>query len=194
MRTYTFRTGQKTDFNNEVKMHKFKAFLKTHLNNSVSVLSPLDWDDVVVVREGMSTTLICTDTTVRGALSLNWMVKSLGTDEWKLVLSASERKMLYGGASKASMELTDPNFQDTGVFSLFFLPKMEDSGLYSCSIKQQEKNPKQRIILLAILTGRKISRLYLYVYMECLDSIHHRYSGFQFVKPKYSVDKYLTST
>ncbi|XP_045899644.1 g6f-like isoform X2 [Micropterus dolomieu] len=132
------------------------VFLTFLLVSSFAVTSShfgiTDWDDVVVVREGMSTTLICTDTTVRGALSLNWMVKSLGTDEWKLVLSASERKMLYGGASKASMELTDPNFQDTGVFSLFFLPKMEDSGLYSCSIKQQEKNPKQRIILLAILT------------------------------------------
>ncbi|XP_070768637.1 g6f-like [Enoplosus armatus] len=111
-----------------------------------------DLDDVVVAREGMPTTLLCTDTTVRGAVSINWMVMSLGADEWKLVLSASERKEFSGGASKASMRMTDPNFQDTGVFSLFFLPKMEDSGLYSCRIKQQERRLKQRIILLAILT------------------------------------------
>lgn len=104
----------------------------------------------------MPTTLSCTDPTVRGAVAIKWMVKSLGADEWKLVLSASERKESSGGASKASMRLTDPNFQDTGVFSLFFLPKMEDSGLYSCSIKQQERKLKERFILLAILTGRKI--------------------------------------
>ncbi|XP_041797915.1 g6f-like isoform X2 [Chelmon rostratus] len=111
-----------------------------------------DWDDVVVAREGMSTTLICNDTTVRGAVAINWMVKPVGADEWKLVLSASERKEFSGGASKASMRLTDPNFQDTGVFSLFFLPKMEDSGLYSCLIKQRDRKLKERIILLAILT------------------------------------------
>lgn len=100
----------------------------------------------------MSTTLICNDTTVRGAITINWMVKPLGADEWKLVLSASERKEFSGGASKASMRLTDPNFQHTGVFSLFFLPKVEDSGLYSCLIKQRERKLKERIILLAILT------------------------------------------
>ncbi|XP_068998516.1 phosphatidylserine lipase ABHD16A-like [Embiotoca jacksoni] len=50
------------------------------------------------------------------------------------------------------MRLTDPNFQDTGVFSLGFLPKVEDGGLYLCLIKQQERKLKERIILLAILT------------------------------------------
>nr|XP_046255165.1 g6f-like isoform X2 [Scatophagus argus] len=109
------------------------------------------WDDVMVAREDMPTTLICTDT-VRGAVAINWKVKSLGADEWKLVLSANERNEFSGGASKASMRLTDPKFQDTGVFSLFFYPKMEDSGLYSCLIKQQERKVKERIILLAVLT------------------------------------------
>uniref|UniRef100_A0A8C2XFZ2 Ig-like domain-containing protein n=1 Tax=Cyclopterus lumpus TaxID=8103 RepID=A0A8C2XFZ2_CYCLU len=109
-----------------------------------------DWEDVMVAREGMPTTLVCTDTTMRGAVAINWMVKSL--DEWKLVLSASESKKFSGGASKASMRLTDPNFQDTGVFSLFLVPRMEDSGLYSCLIKQQERKLKEKIILLAILT------------------------------------------
>ncbi|XP_070691084.1 g6f-like [Pempheris klunzingeri] len=111
-----------------------------------------EWDDVVVAREGMPLTLSCNDTTLRGAVAITWMVKSLGADEWKLVLSANERKEFSGGASKASMRLTDPNFQDTKVFSLFFIPKMEDSGLYSCLIKQDERILKERTILLAILT------------------------------------------
>ncbi|KAM4600463.1 g6f-like [Polymixia lowei] len=79
-------------------------------------------------------------------------MKSLDEDTWKLVLSANERKEFSGGASKASMRLTDSNFQDTGVFSLFFLPKMEDQGLYSCLIKQGGRKIKERIILLAVLT------------------------------------------
>lgn len=107
----------------------------------------------------MPTTLSCIDTTLRGAVAINWMVKSLGADEWKLVLSASERKEFFGGAFKASMRLTDPNFQDTRVFSLFFIPKMEDHGLYLCLIHQQERKLKERIILLAILTGRIINSL-----------------------------------
>ncbi|XP_040900165.1 g6f-like isoform X2 [Toxotes jaculatrix] len=115
------------------------------------------WDNVVVAREGMSTTLVCTDTTVRGAVAINWMVKSHDKNDWKLVLSASEGKEFSGGASKASMRLTDPNFQDTGVFSLSFAPNKEDSGLYSCLIKQQEKQLKTRIILLAVLTDPMIA-------------------------------------
>lgn len=103
----------------------------------------------------MPTTLVCTDATVTGAVAINWMVKPLGVDEWKLVLSASEREEFSGRASKASMRLTDPNFKDTGVFSLFFLPRMDDSGLYSCLIKQHERKLSEKIILLAILTGRK---------------------------------------
>lgn len=104
----------------------------------------------------MPTTLFCSDTNVRGAVAINWKVKSLGADEWRLVLSASEKKEFSGGARKASMRLADPNFQDTGIFSLSFLPKTEDSGLYLCLIKQQERKLKEKIILLAILTGRKI--------------------------------------
>lgn len=108
----------------------------------------------------MPTTLHCNDTTiVKGAVSINWRVKSVGADEWKLVLSANERKEFSGGAFKASMRLTDPNFQDTGVFSLFFLPKMEDSGFYSCLIMHQRKKYREKIILVAILTGRTIKSL-----------------------------------
>ncbi|XP_044064943.1 g6f-like isoform X5 [Siniperca chuatsi] len=118
---------------------------------SFSQFDITDWDDVVVAREGMPTTLFCADT-VRGAVSIHWLMKSLGVDEWRLVLSANEKKVFFGGGFKASMQLTDPNFRDTGVFSLFFLPKMEDSALYTCVIKQQDRKQKQRMILLAILT------------------------------------------
>lgn len=130
----------------------------------------------MVAKEGMPTTLFCTDATVRGAVAINWMVKSPGADEWKLVLSASGRKEFSGGAWKASMRLTDPNFQDTGVFSLFFVPKTEDSGRYSCLIRQQEKKLKERIILLAILTGRKNQQVRLVHHLYPIgmpDSIHH---------------------
>lgn len=137
------------------------------------ILSPSD--EVLVAREGEPTTLICADKTVRGAVAINWMVKSSGADEWKLVLSANERTELSGGASKASMRLTDPNFRDTGVFSLFFLPEMKDGGFYSCLIKQQERKLKARIILLAILKGRKINRVYVrcsheYKVTKCINS------------------------
>ncbi|XP_074509331.1 g6f-like isoform X1 [Sebastes fasciatus] len=132
------------------------GFLTVILVSSFAVYSShsgiTDWEDVVVAREGMPTTLVCTDATVRGAVAINWKVKSPGVDQWKLVLSANERKEFSGGASKASTRLTDPNFQDTGVFSLFFLPGVEDNGLYSCLIKQQERELKEKIILLAILT------------------------------------------
>ncbi|XP_068592427.1 g6f-like isoform X2 [Cebidichthys violaceus] len=132
------------------------AFLTIILVSTFEVYSShsgiTDWEDVMVAREGVPTTLGCTDTAVRGAVAINWMVKPVGVDEWKLVLSANERKKFSGGASKASMQLVDPNFQDTGVFSLFLVPRMEDSGLYSCSIKQQERKLKEKIILLAILT------------------------------------------
>ncbi|XP_010733385.3 g6f-like isoform X1 [Larimichthys crocea] len=110
-----------------------------------------DWDDVVVAKENIPTILPCIDTTVRGAVAINWIWKSFGSDKSKMVLLANERKEISGGGSKASMRLADHNFQETGVFSLFFLPKMEDSGFYSCMIKQQGKEIK-KIILLAILT------------------------------------------
>ncbi|XP_033979877.1 LOW QUALITY PROTEIN: g6f-like [Trematomus bernacchii] len=111
-----------------------------------------DWEDVVVTREGIPTVLICTDTTVRGAVAINWKVQPVGPEkEWKLVLSANEKKEFSGGATKKSTRLTDPNFQDTGVFSLFLLPRFEDRGLYSCMLKQKERKLKEKIILLAIL-------------------------------------------
>ncbi|XP_063734389.1 g6f-like isoform X2 [Eleginops maclovinus] len=111
-----------------------------------------DWDDVVVTREGIPTILNCSDTTVRGAMTINWKVKLVGEKEWQLVLSANEKQEFSGGALKKSMHLTDPKFQDSGVFSLFLLPRFEDRGLYLCMIKQKERKLKEKIILLAILT------------------------------------------
>ncbi|GLD63828.1 uncharacterized protein AKAME5_001541400 [Lates japonicus] len=132
------------------------GFLTFILVSSFAVYSShtgnTDWEDVMVARVGMPTTLVCTDTTMRGSVAINWRVKSLGADEWKLVLLADKRMNLSGGTLQASMRLTDSNFQDTGVFSLIFHPKMEDGGLYSCLIKQQEREVKEKIILLAMLT------------------------------------------
>ncbi|XP_029307583.1 LOW QUALITY PROTEIN: g6f-like [Cottoperca gobio] len=132
------------------------AFLSVIFVSFIAVCSShsgiKDWEDVVVAREGIPTVLFCTDTTVKGPVVINWMVKSLAVDQWKLVLSASKKKKFHGGASKTSMRLIDPNFQDSGVFSLFFHPRREDSGLYSCLIKQHERNVREKIILLAILT------------------------------------------
>lgn len=114
-----------------------------------------DWDDVVVTREGIPITLSCTDTTARGGVTLNWKVKTIGVDGWKLVLLATKTNEVLGNASKASMQLIDPNSQDTGDFSLFFNPKVEDCGLYLCMVTQQERILKETVILLAILTGKK---------------------------------------
>ncbi|XP_047454255.1 g6f-like [Mugil cephalus] len=116
-----------------------------------SHVSNTDWQDAVVAREGTPTTLVCTDTGVGRSVAINWMVKLPGEREWRLVLSADENKKFSGGASKASMQLSDPNFQDTGVFSLSFVPTVEDSGHYLCLIKHQEMTLKEKIIPLAIL-------------------------------------------
>ncbi|KAM4581380.1 g6f-like isoform 2-T2 [Odontesthes bonariensis] len=129
------------------------ALLSFILGSSVVVYSSntvmQGWDDAVVVEENTPATLGCTDTTMRGDISINW--KKLHGNEWKLVLSASEKNNFSGSASKASMRLADSNFQDTGNFSLFFIPKMEDNGFYSCLIKQNERKVKERIVLLAVL-------------------------------------------
>ncbi|XP_072250059.1 g6f-like isoform X2 [Leuresthes tenuis] len=130
------------------------AFLTFILGSSLVVYSShtgmQGWDDVVVVEENTPATLGCTDTTMRGDISINW--KKLRGKEWKLVLSASENNNFSGRTSKASMRLADSNFQDTGIFSLFFIPKMEDNGLYSCLIKKKEREAKEKIVLLAVLT------------------------------------------
>ncbi|XP_064864946.1 uncharacterized protein LOC115114502 isoform X3 [Oncorhynchus nerka] len=110
-----------------------------------------DWSDVVVTMVGREVTLPCVDWPLTGSVSINWKIKSPGVDHWKLVLSANERQQFSGAASKASMRLVDSNFQETGDFSLLFVPKMEDKGRYSCLIKQQEKKLREKIILLAIL-------------------------------------------
>ncbi|XP_026041088.1 g6f-like isoform X1 [Astatotilapia calliptera] len=111
-----------------------------------------DWNNVVVVREGMLTTLICNDTSVRGPVTINWKVKLFCTNEWKLIMLASTNERISGSALKPSMQLTDSNFKDSGVFSLSLKPEAADIGFYSCLIQQQEKILKEEIILLVILT------------------------------------------
>uniref|UniRef100_A0A8C7X792 Ig-like domain-containing protein n=1 Tax=Oryzias sinensis TaxID=183150 RepID=A0A8C7X792_9TELE len=113
-----------------------------------------DLNDVVVAEENMPTTLGCTDTTAKGDISISWMVKSLSTDEWKLLLTATERNNFSGASSRASMQLLDRNFKDSGVFSLYLVPTEEDSGLYTCLIKQKGRKLKERTHLLAILRVR----------------------------------------
>ncbi|NP_001182165.1 G6F-like protein precursor [Oryzias latipes] len=119
-----------------------------------SQIGTTDLNDVVVAEENMPTTLGCTDTTAKGDISISWMVKSLSTDEWKLLLTATERNNFSGASSRASMQLLDRNFKDSGVFSLYLVPTVEDSGLYTCLIKQKGRKLKERIHLLAILRVR----------------------------------------
>uniref|UniRef100_A0A8C6UUD8 Ig-like domain-containing protein n=1 Tax=Neogobius melanostomus TaxID=47308 RepID=A0A8C6UUD8_9GOBI len=126
------------------------------LSHAQSCKTTRDWNDVTVVREGTVATLVCIDETATGAVSVNWMAKPLGTARFKLVLSANERKELSTGASKHSVQLTDHNFQDTGVFSLRFRPERDDGGLYMCLVKRRLKVLKERFILLAVLTVRVV--------------------------------------
>lgn len=109
-----------------------------------------DWNDVVMTTVGRPVTLFCVDWSLKGNVKINWMVKPPGLNQWKLVLTANERKEFLG-TSKTSMRLADPNFQDSGNFSLLFVPTMEDAGRYSCLIERPERKLQQKIILLAML-------------------------------------------
>ncbi|XP_014901407.1 g6f-like isoform X1 [Poecilia latipinna] len=120
--------------------------------SSYTVSSHREWDEVVMVEQNTSATLVCTGARLRGDISINWKVKLVDTDEWKLILSASEKKKFSGGASKPSMRLTDDNFRNTGDFSLVVSPEVADAGLYSCLIQKQERKVKERIFLLTVLT------------------------------------------
>ncbi|KAM8870235.1 g6f-like isoform 2-T2 [Spinachia spinachia] len=111
-----------------------------------------DWEDAVVVREGLPTILVCTDTSLSGAVAIYWRVKSVGVDEWKVVLSASKKEKFSVVVSGASMKLNDHNFQESRDFSLFLIPRTENSGLYSCLIRQRDGKLKEKIILVAVLT------------------------------------------
>lgn len=122
---------------------------------SSSLLSLSVWDDIVVAEEGSYATLVCIDKTVGGAVAVNWMLKSSEADQWKLLLSADRMKQFSGVASKHWMGLIDPNFQESGVFSLGLYPKLEDGGLYSCLVRQQGRKVKEKIILLSVLRGKK---------------------------------------
>ncbi|XP_019751579.1 g6f-like isoform X2 [Hippocampus comes] len=114
-----------------------------------------NWDEIVVGREQQVTTLECILTEARADVNINWMVKYLnlnGGVGWQLVLSASERDGFFGGASKPSTRLADPNFLLTGNFSLLLQATEQDAGIYKCLIEQERKTIKETVILLAILT------------------------------------------
>ncbi|KAM9805483.1 g6f-like isoform X2 [Syngnathus typhle] len=116
-----------------------------------------DWDEILVEREQQATILECIHTQVRPVVNINWMAKPLGADEWKLLLSASERDEFSGGASKPSTRLADPNFALTGNFSLLLQPAMRDAGLYMCLVEQRGETIKEKIILLAIITAVSVA-------------------------------------
>ncbi|XP_029535330.1 uncharacterized protein LOC115140948 isoform X4 [Oncorhynchus nerka] len=138
---------------------EFRCLLFVLISSSVVLITQSDtttkdpdWSDIVVTMVGREVTLPCVDWPLTGSVSINWKMKSPSVDHWKLVLSANERQQFSGAASKASMRLVDSNFQETGDFSLLFIPKMEDKGRYSCLIIQQQKKLREKIILLAVLT------------------------------------------
>ncbi|XP_029535329.1 uncharacterized protein LOC115140948 isoform X3 [Oncorhynchus nerka] len=139
---------------------EFRCLLFVLISSSVVLITQSDtttkdpdWSDIVVTMVGREVTLPCVDWPLTGSVSINWKMKSPSVDHWKLVLSANERQQFSGAASKASMRLVDSNFQETGDFSLLFIPKMEDKGRYSCLIIQQQKKLREKIILLAVLTA-----------------------------------------
>ncbi|XP_061675752.1 g6f-like isoform X1 [Syngnathoides biaculeatus] len=115
-----------------------------------------EWHEIVVEREHRGTTLECIHTEMKAGMNINWMVRPPKARDWKLVLSASELQEFSGGVSKPSMRLADPNYRDTGNFSLFLQPATEDAGLYMCMIEQLKKKIKEKIILLAIITVTSI--------------------------------------
>ncbi|KAJ3583180.1 hypothetical protein NHX12_034390, partial [Muraenolepis orangiensis] len=108
-----------------------------------------EWDDLLVIELGKPATLACVDREMTSSMTVTWL-KTVGKSEWKLVLSANEKKEIYVESSMDSMRLAD---KEHGDFSLVFVPKMGEEGLYCCSVKQQERNVTQRVILLAILTA-----------------------------------------
>ncbi|XP_077577240.1 g6f-like isoform X2 [Stigmatopora nigra] len=78
------------------------------------------------------------------------MVHLSGAEDWKLVLTASDLEEFSGSGAKPSMRLADPNFQDTGNFSLLLQPVWQDSGFYKCFVEQHGKKIMQKIIHLVI--------------------------------------------
>ncbi|KAJ8354925.1 hypothetical protein SKAU_G00224920 [Synaphobranchus kaupii] len=119
---------------------------------TTSVKGTEDWDNVLVTKVNMPVTLACSDWPIKGSAKLEWLWKPDGQDNWSLVLSVIQRQEFRGGASKMDMRLADSHFQTSGDFSLYFKPRINDGGRYSCLIDQGERTVRQRVTLLAILT------------------------------------------
>ncbi|XP_053737305.1 g6f-like isoform X2 [Synchiropus splendidus] len=122
------------------------ATLDSHLSHT------RDWHEVTVGRVGERTILGCRRAKEKGGFAVNWMFRSTNDKQWKLVLSATELKEFSGVASKNSMAMNDPDFQESKDFSLSFIPVEGDEGLYSCLVKRQQRKVKERVILLQLLT------------------------------------------
>ena len=100
----------------------------------------------------------CVDPEMRGAGAVSWVKHATPKGKERLVLSASGGKVLSG----PKYSLADPNFLESGVFSLLFVPKMGDQGLISCLVKKQERKLR-KVILHALLTGRVYIFFYIHI-------------------------------
>ena len=92
----------------------------------------------------------CVDPEMTGTVTVSWTKHGTPKGMEKLLLSASEGKVSSG---PPKFSLADPNFLESGVFSLLFVPKIGDQGLITCLVEKQERKLR-KVILHALLTGR----------------------------------------
>ncbi|XP_077431684.1 g6f-like isoform X2 [Vanacampus margaritifer] len=123
-----------------------------HTSPLVITCTGANWHEIVLARPDQAATLQCVHAEVRAGVNINWTVKTLDANDWKLALSASERDEFSGVAFQPSMRMADPDFRRTGDFSLHLQPAKQDAGFYMCLIEQRGKTIKEKIILLAITT------------------------------------------
>ena len=117
---------------------------------------------------GRPTTLPCVDPQMTSAVNVSWIKHPNPKSKVKLLLSASGGKVTSG----PRYSLADPNFLESGVFSLHFVPKMGDQGLISCLVEKHERNLR-KVILHALLIGIVYSShpYTLYLSPTCLSII-----------------------
>lgn len=117
-----------------------------------------DWDDILVIELGKHATLACAFPEMTGDVTVKWSRRPLLPKLYGHKQSFVDKKEFLGDSSMnlngPFMQLADINFHNSGVFSLVIVPKTGDEGLYYCLVKQQDKKERERVILLAILTGR----------------------------------------
>ncbi|XP_030227492.1 g6f-like isoform X1 [Gadus morhua] len=116
--------------------------------HSGQTLTDREYDDIVVTELGRPTTLPCVDPEMTGTVTVSWTKHGTPKGMEKLLLSASEGKVSSG---PPKFSLADPNFLESGVFSLLFVPKIGDQGLITCLVEKQERKLR-KVILHALLT------------------------------------------